>query len=125
MCFSGSFVVVSLRLVLCSSVEEAWEGSSLGSGWVGCFSVVVVTVHSGMLSDIGLTVFCSTGCSIQGTSAWAKWSGVPGMKKCNFRLIVCFVPCDGGGFCVSCCPICLCVFLIARMSLALRCVMRL
>ncbi len=50
LCFSGSFVVVSLRFVLCSSVEETWERSSLGTGLGGCSFVVVVTVHSWMLS---------------------------------------------------------------------------
>jgi hypothetical protein len=35
--------IVSLRFVVCSSVEEDWEGSSPGSG-LG-FSVFVVTVH--------------------------------------------------------------------------------
>ncbi len=47
LCCSGSIVVVSLRFGLGSSVEEAWDGSSPGSGLGGtCFSVVVVTVHS-------------------------------------------------------------------------------
>ncbi len=65
--------IVSLHFVLCSSVEEAWEGSSPGSGLGGTsFSVVVVAVHSWMLSEIGLYVLCPTGFSIQGIAALAS-----------------------------------------------------
>ncbi len=69
LCCSRSIVVVSLRFGLCSSVEEAWEGSSLGSGLCGtCFSVVVLTVHNWTLSDIVLNVCWSTGVSFHATA---------------------------------------------------------
>jgi len=86
---------------VCSSVEEDWEGSSPDAGLFGTsFSVVVVTVHSWMLSEIGLNVSCPTGFSIQGTASLASWSGVPGMvmKKFNLRLVVRLVPLGCGGF---------------------------
>ena len=128
----SSCVIVSLRFWVCSSVEETWEGSSPDSGLLGTsFSFFVITVHSWMFSEVGLNVSCPTGFSIQGTASLAIWSGVPGMvmKKFNFRLVVRFVPLGCGGFVgmkgSSSWPFCFCVLRIARMSLALRCVMRL
>jgi hypothetical protein len=71
--YDCSYAIVSLRFLVCSSVEEAWEGSSPDSGLFGTsFSVVVVTVHSWMLSEIALNVLCPTGFSIQGTAALAS-----------------------------------------------------
>ncbi len=71
--YDCSCAIVSLGFVLCSSVEEAWEGSRLGAGLGGTFfPVVIVTVHSWMLSDIGMNVVCSTCFSIHGTAALAS-----------------------------------------------------